>query len=259
MKLEPLDVIPMWGVFTATILLVLGGMELGFRIGTWRRRSTGEEKEGSVGAMAGSILGLLAIMLAFSFNLAASRFDARRQAILEESKALGTTWLRTRLLPEPHRSELAGLLRNYVDMRLEGVERQEIDETITSSEALHEELWARAVAASEVNPSIMTGLFVQSLNQVIDLHADRVHAGVRSRMPVIIWLALFGVAFLGMLATGYQSGIAASRRSPAEIMLAVAFAGILFLIVDLDRPYGGMLRVSQAALVDVQRSMQQSP
>jgi hypothetical protein len=256
MKTEPLDNIPMWGVFIAATVLVLGGMELGYRIGNWRRLSAGEEREASVGSMAGSILGLLAIMLAFTFNLAATRFDARRQAILHEANALGTTYLRTRLLPEPSRSEIAGLLRTYVDTRVKGVEQHSIDETIVRSEALQEEIWSRAVVAAEANPSIMTGLFIQSLNEVIDLHAERVHAGVRSRMPVIIWLALAGVALLGMIATGYQAGLSASRRSPAAILLAIAFSGILVLIVDLDRPYGGMLRVSQAPLVDLQRSMQ---
>lgn len=258
MKPEPLDFVPMWGVFILTTALVLIGMELGFRVGRWRRRKIGEEKEASIGAMAGSILGLLAIMLAFTFNLAASRFDARRQAILEEAKAVGTTYLRTDLLPEPHRSEIARLLRDYVDTRVSAVQEHSIEEGIARSEAMQNEIWARAAAAAEANPSIMSGLFIQSLNALIDLHAQRVHVGVRNRMPLIIWGALFGVALLGMMATGYQSGIAETRRSPAEILLAFAFAGILFLIVDLDRPFGGMLQVSQAALLDVQRSMRPS-
>src|SRR5690606_28962629 len=140
-----------------------------------------DEKEQPVGAMVGSILGLLALLLAFTFSLAASRFEARRQAVLEEANAIGTTYLRTRLLPEPERQELARLLREYVDVRLSAVQAGQTAEAIKHSEELHEQLWQQAAAAAQKSSgSIMTGLFVQSLNEVIDLHAKRVLISMQS-------------------------------------------------------------------------------
>jgi hypothetical protein len=129
---------------------------------------------------------------------------------------------------------------------------------ITRSEQLHELLWTQAKAAADKNPnSIITGVFVQSLNDVIDLHAKRVLVGVRSRIPLVIWTALFFLAFLGMAAVGYQAALSATRRSPAMIVLVLSFATVLFLIADLDRGHAGLLRVGQHALIDLQHAMQQ--
>jgi len=212
------------GLFLAATAFALVALEGGYRLGKWRHAHSVEEKDAPVGAMVGSVLGLLALMLAFAFSLAATRFDARRQVVLDEANVIGTTYLRTRLLPEPQRSEIAKLLREYVDVRLRAVEERKIAEGIARSEELHEELWSRATAAAEKNPgSIMTGLFIQSLNEVIDLHAKRVLVGLRSRIPFSIWVTLFALALFGMASMGYQAGLSATRRSPAELLLAVNF------------------------------------
>jgi hypothetical protein len=105
----------------------------------------------------------------------------------------------------------------------------------------------------------MTGLFIQSLNEVIYLHAKRLLVGVRSRIPMSIWVGLFALALIGMASMGYQAGLSGTRRSPAMFFLALAFAGVLFLIVDLDRAQEGLLRVSQQAMTDLQRTMQTTP
>jgi hypothetical protein len=260
MQHEPLDVVPLWVLFLAAAALALLALEGGYRLGRWRHAHVAEEKESPVGAMVASILGLLAFMLAFTFSMAASRFDSRRQAILDEANAIGTTHLRARLLPEPHRSKICKLLQDYVKIRINGTREGKVAETIVQSEELHETIWSEAIQAGknkESNP-VMTGLFIQSLNEMIDLHAKRVQVGVRNRIPISIWVGLFALALLGMTAVGYQAGLSATRRSPAMLGMVVAFAGVLFLITDLDRGLEGFLTVSQQALVDVQRSMQSS-
>jgi hypothetical protein len=257
MTTEPLDAIPQWGLFLLSAAFLWIALEAGYRIGRWRHERISDEKEQPVGAMVASILGLLALVLGFTFSLAASRFDARRMAVLEESNAIGTTYLRTRLLPEPERSELAGLLREYAEVRVRGTQAGQTAEAITRSESLHELLWTQATAAAAKDPgSIMTGLFIQSLNEVIDLHAKRVMVGLRSRIPVVIWAGLFGLAILGMTAVGYQAGLSATRRSPAMLALVLGFAVVLLLISDLDRGQDGLLRIGQQAMIDLQRSMQ---
>jgi hypothetical protein len=256
MYLQPLDALPLWSLpLTAAALLGLA-IEVGYRIGRWRHTRTLDEKDQPVGAMVASILGLLALVLAFTFSLAASRFEARRQTVLEEANAIGTTYLRARLLPEPQRSEIARLLGEYVDVRIRGVEEGNLDLALSRSEELHELLWKQTSEVAQKNSaSIITGVFIQSLNNLIDLHAERMLVGLRSRIPLVIWGGLFLLAVLGLVAVGYQSGLSATRRSPVMIVLVLAFALVLALIADLDRAREGLLKVSQQALVDVQTTM----
>jgi hypothetical protein len=251
----PLDALPLWGVFIAILVVVLLSVECGYRLGRYRRNRHEQEKETPVGTMVGATLGLFAFILAFTFGLAAARFDARRQALLDEANAIATTFLRAGMLSEQG-EEIRTLLRNYVDTRLEAVRSGNIAEGMRQSEAIQNEVWTRAVTVGEKNPnSIVVGLFVQSLNELIDLHAKRVQAGLRSRIPGAIWLGLFAVAALSLATMGYYAGMVGTRRSLAILAVAFTFSVVIELIADLDRPQEGVLRVSQHALLDLQRSM----
>src|SRR5262245_30918871 len=100
-----LDVIPLWLILPLTIGIALASVELGYRIAVYRRLQKEEEKESPVSGMVGATLALLALMLAFTFSLAGSRFEDRRQVVLTESNAIGTAYLRAAMLPEPMRTE----------------------------------------------------------------------------------------------------------------------------------------------------------
>src|SRR5215467_12620718 len=177
----PLDALPLWLLFIAILLVVLVSVESGYRLGKYRRSRHEYEKDAPVGTMVGATLGLLAFVLAFTFGLAAARFDTRRQVLLDEANAIGTTYLRAGMLPE-RREEIRTLLRNYVNTRLEAVRSGNIEEGMRRSENIQSQLWTHAVAVGEKNPnSIVVGVFIQSLNDMIDLHAKRVQAGLRSR------------------------------------------------------------------------------
>ena len=129
-----------------------------------------------------------------------------------------------------------------------------MDEAVKRSEG-HELLWVEAVKAAEKQPGDIVGLYIQSLNQTIDMHGVRVHAGLRSRIPIIIWIGLLSLAVLSMASVGYLSGLSATRRSPAMVVIVLAFASVLFMIADLDRSYEGFLTVTQQALIDLQTNM----
>jgi hypothetical protein len=141
-------------------------------------------------------------------------------------------------------------------VRVRGIEEGKLEQAITRSEELHELLWAQATAAAGKSPTPITGLFIQSLNEMIDLHAKRLFVGLRSRIPFSIWIGVLVLALLGMAAVGYQAGLSETRRSPAMLGLVLAFASVLYLITDLDRGFEGFLTVSQQAMVDLQKSMQ---
>jgi hypothetical protein len=252
---SPLDVVPLWGLFICANIVLAAAMEGGYRLGGWRHVHAVEEHENPVGAMVASILGLLALLLGFTFNLAATRFDIRRDTVLAESNAIGTAFLRAKLLPEPQRTTVSDLLKEYVDVRLQAVQHGKITQGVARSEEIHELLWAQAVTVAAANPNPITSLFIQSLNDVIDLHSKRIMMGLRNRIPIVMWIGLSALAVLGMFSVGYQAGLSATRRSPAMLGLVLAFVCVLYLIADLDRVQEGLFQVSQQSMLDLQRSI----
>ena len=252
----PLDVLPLWALFVGLLIGNLLLEECGFRVGRLRARRTQKESDATIGAIVAAQLGLLAFLLAFSFGIAASRFDLRRHVLLDEANAIGTTYLRASMLPDAHGASIRHLLRAYTDVRLQATTGTSIDQVLRHSEEIHQQLWTEAVAAAGHDPrSVPTGLFIQSLNEVIDLHAARVMASLRNRMPLPVWTVLFAVGFLSFFTMGYQAGLTRANRSPATIVLALTFVSVIWLVADLDRPTEGFLRVSQAPMTDVQKMM----
>ncbi len=249
-----MDRFPLWSLLPLTVGIALLAIEAGRRLADYRRQRSAEEKETPVGGMVGGTLGLLAFILAFTFSLAASRFEARRQILLQEANAIGTCYLRAGMLSEPMRTDAQNLLREYVDARIEAVQPGKLAQGMAKSEELHKRLWAVATMAADKEKNVITSLFIQALNQVIDLHATRLMAGVRSRVPGIIWIVLYVLLILVMVMLGYQSGLAKSRRSIAVLALVIGFSCVLYLIADLDRPGQGLLQTSQEAMTDLRRT-----
>lgn len=252
-----LDRMPIWMYFPLSVVLGMAMLEFGYRFGRWRRVRFQGEKDAPVAAMVASLLGLLAFMLAFTFSMAASRFDARRQAVLREANAIGTTYLRSKLLPAPENVKVGELLLKYAELRSVPATIESVPRLLASASELHRQLWSEAVGAASKDPrSITTGLFLESLNELIDLHAERVFFGLRNRVPVSIWVALIALTALGQLSIGYQAGLAGTRRSPEMPILSISFAVVLLLIVDLDHGQEGWMRVSHQAIEDVRDSIQ---
>ena len=258
MIMTAFDGVPLWALFIAAVVLILASVEAGIRLGKYRRVHSLEEKDAPLGAMVGAALGLLGFLLAFTFDMAAARFDIRRELIVEEANAIGTTDLRAGLLPEPHRSRVHEILREYVDVRLLGTEPGKLEQALTRSDQLLEALWAEANAAGEKNPQVMTSLFIQSANEVIDIHSKRVAASM-NRIPNPIWISLVLVTILSMAVLGYHSGIDNTHSLPAIFALVLIFSGVLWLIADLDRPQEGLLKVSQQSLRDLQYKLKSAP
>src|SRR5262245_31760942 len=139
--LSLLDALPLWALFVATFLVVLLSFEGGLWVGGRSSPLQEQQQEKVVSRLVAGILGLMAFMVAFTFGVAASHFDARRQALLDEVNTIRTAYMRADLLQDPHRSEIRNLLREYVDVRLEGKQSGKIEEAITRSEELQDRLW----------------------------------------------------------------------------------------------------------------------
>ncbi len=247
-----LDAMPIWGVMVANLVLVFVCLEIGVRVGGKSLLRSGAKLEVS-GAMVAATMALLTFMLAFTFNGASGRHDARKALVLRESNAIETTWLRAGFLAEPQRSEVRGLLKDYVDLNLKAAAGSlSIADALHQADALHDQMWKAALAVGQQHDGVLIGLFVQSLNEVMDLHVQRVTIALHNRVPHTVWLALHVLMVTGMLMIGMQMGLSGVRHYGAEIALAISFGLVMFLIVDLDRPQEGLVNVSQQALVDLQ-------
>jgi hypothetical protein len=248
-----LDSIPLTVLLLATIVVVFVALELGFRAGQWRRDRTGAEHDATLGGVVAATVGLLAFLLAFTFDMAAKRFEERQQVLIEEVDALDTAYLRADLMEEPHRSAMRGLLKKYVGLRLTEAQNRSLTSDIDHPEAMQREMWTHVTALGRAEPSSeMKALFVESINEVIKTYTMRLNIA-RHRIPSTIWLALYLMTIAAMASVGYQSGVSGPRRSPSVVALALTFCVAIALIADLDRPLQGLLKVSQRAMSDLQQ------
>jgi hypothetical protein len=257
MKLYGLiDILPFWGLLIFTGVLILLSYEAGFRAGKRRRQRVGHEPEVVVRSLVVSMSSLLTFLLAFTFWLAATHFDAVRQAKINEANAIRTVYLRADLLPEPSRAEIRDLLRQYVDIRLQAVQTGNFERVIHRSEELQNRLWSLAVAAREKTSSpIFGGYFIQSLNEMIALHTRRLVVGLDYRIPDAIWVVLYLITILAAGSIGCHAGLNGTKRPLVAPAFIFIFSVVMVMIADLDRPSSGMLRVSQQILIDLRRSM----
>jgi hypothetical protein len=245
-----IDALPLWALYVITAAIVLASIEVGWRYGNYRRQHSRDEKKAPISAAVGATLGLLAFLLAFTFGMAATRFDNRKQIVLQEANTIGTTYLRSDFLPEQSRDEARILLREYLALRAGGASAILSPEGMAKSAGLQDRLWVIAAGAATQSDSIATGLFIQSLNEMIDLDAIRV-TNLRNRIPDTIWFMLYVVTIFSMTAMGYQFGMTGTRSWATMIILVMVFTPVILMIADLDRPQTGLLRISQQPLIDL--------
>ena len=250
-----LDSLSIVGVFVGFALLSLIVYEVGFRVGRWWQTRTPEEVGGPTAALVGSLFALMAFLLAITMGMASDRFDTRRGLVLQEANSIGTTFLRAGYLPEPAASDSRDLLREYVPLRIVGNDLADIQGRIARSIEIQDALWTMAEDLARDQSSDVLALYIESLNETIDLNESRVTAGLYARVPetVLVLLIIGSALTLGML--GYSSGLT-RRRSPLTAVVMIAVLGaVITLVVDLDRPRDGFLEVNQQPLIDLQQQI----
>ncbi len=256
------DGLSIWTTLLGSFIVLLAAAELGLRAGIWHRRR-GAGPDDMIGSLHGATLGLLALMIGFTFSIALGRFDARREAVLQEANAIGTAALRARMLPELQVNASLALLRDYAQGRIidDGtrIGTLEASDFTQRATALQNRLWREAEAASAADArSVPIGLYVQALNDVIDMHEKRI-TGLRSRVPAIVFAMLHGIAALALGFTGYNAGLGERGHRVAVMLMAAMLASVMMLVADLDAPQRGMVMVSQQPLQDLLAGFPQPP
>lgn len=254
-----LDQVPIWVFLIGTVLLVMLFIEVGFRLGNHAHRKSDDEKESPISGVAGAVLSLTAFVLAFTFAIVADRYDARKALVRDDANAIRVAYQRADFLPEADRVHSKQQLRKYLDARLAfaqagAMDRAGVARTVAETDRIQRDLWRIAVANARVDMnSDVAALYIEALNEMSSVHASRLAIGVRTRVPIGIWIVLYALTILGMVSMGYHAGISGSKRSKATWMVAIAFGMVIALIASLDRPTG--VRVSQQPLVDLQQFM----
>jgi hypothetical protein len=253
----------------ATALFTLGlfiGMlfllEIGRRIGIRRLTNDPEGVRAGTGAIEGAVFALLGLLIAFTFAGAASRFDARRHLIVEETNAIGTAYLRLDLLSASMQPALRESFREYVDTRLEVYRKlpdvQAAKAELAKAAKLQEDIWTQAVAASQAPGAAAAApmLLLPALNQMIDITTTRTMA-TRLHPPLIIFVMLFGLALASALLAGYGMAGGKSRSWLHMLGFAAIMAASVYVILDIEFPRLGLIQVDafDQTLVELRESM----
>ena len=259
MTTQPLDNVPILVFVGVFVLVNFLAYEAGFRIGRRFKERNPDAPEGPTGLIVGSILGLMAFLLAITAGMAADRFDTRRGLVLEETNAIGTAYLRAGYLSEPASSDSRDLWREYAPLRIATPDRGKLAANLERSEEIQEELWTIAEDVARTEGSDVVALYVESVNDVIDLHTSRVVAGVYARVPPTIILLLIGGVVLSLGLVGYNAGLERRRSPVIAIALVVSLGAVLWLLIDLDRPQDGIISTSQQPLIDLVERLESRP
>ncbi|MFH0729069.1 MAG: hypothetical protein V2B19_22360 [Pseudomonadota bacterium] len=247
------------------ICLVLAGVlvivsEIGFRLKN--RRITGPSdsiEKADIALIIGAVLTLLALLLGFTYAMSESRFEARRQLAIDEANAIGTTYLRAKTLPEPRSSEIQELLRRYTALQIEKIDNKadelaQVRDRDNRAKKLHGLIWAHAIVLARENASPITALFLQTLNEMIDLHTKRL-AAYQNRVPVPIYTVLFIVSAITLWLVGFYFGSHRQRALVLTTLLAILVASVMWLIMDLDQPVRGSIQTSKQSLFDLHQDL----
>lgn len=240
---------------------ILVAMEIGRRFGKRERKHDPEEAGSGTGSVEAAVFGLMGLLIAFTFSGAASRFDARRQLIVEESNTIGTAYLRIDLLPAHAQPALRDEFRRYIDARLETYRKipdlTAVDEEMHRAETLQREIWTQAVAGcKETGSPAVTTLVLGSLNQMIDISTTR-NEGAQMHPPKVIYVMLVVLLLACSLLAGNAMAVSKMRNWVHIVGFTVTVSLALFLILDLEYPRIGWIRVDawDRVLIALRESM----
>lgn len=243
------------GLFLAMLAL----LEIGRRFGLRHVAQDSEGARAGAGVVDGAVFALLGLLVAFTFSGAASRFDERRKLIVDEANAIGTAYLRIDLLPAAAQADLRESFRRYLDARL-AVYRVLPDLVAAKAElaraaGLQQEIWTKSVAAS-AGAQAPTMLLLPALNEMFDITTTRTMAAQTHPPPVIFGL-LFALAGLSALLAGYAMAPARTRNVMHMAVFALTLAGAVYVILDLEYPRVGLIRVDSfdQVLIDLRQGM----
>jgi len=246
------------GLFLGILLAFDIGRHIGIR---WLPESKSDRT--SSGLLDGAIYALLGLLIAFTFSGAASRFDHRRELVIEEANAIGTAYLRLDLLPVDAQPALRALFRQYLDARLDMIQKlpdmKASQAVIAQANTLQGQIWPMAVKACQASGSApATTLLLAALNEMFDIANLRTTTSWEMHPPTVIFMMLFSLALLCSALAGFEMEGARSRNLVHVAVFAAIIAGTVYVILDIEYPRLGLIRVDTVdqVLVNLRKTME---
>lgn len=256
-------VLEQWFTPLLMLAIALASVEIGYQVGRRVRAAARaravEEVAPQLGMVLGATLGLLGLLLAFSFGATSSRIATRQDVIVKEANAIGTAALRAGLLGDPASREIRRALLAYAEKRVELFEARGLGEYFEVERASGEmlpELWLLADKAAKARPDLVMAV-VPPINDVMDVHSERAAVARQHLHPIVLAvLGLLTVVSLGTL--GYGCGLAGRAQRVLTGAFALLAAGTLWITVDMDYPRHGLIRVDGSAMTEVAKALRAS-
>jgi hypothetical protein len=255
----------LWGIgelklFLAMFAAFVVALEVGYRIGRTYRTAADADTRAHIGTLQAAVLGLLALLLGFTFAMAVSRFDTRRSLVLQEANAISTTYSRARLFSQVQSQQIMGSLRDYVHARLDfydaGIDVERLDSAQAAASRLESQLWAVTVAAAKEDPrAVSIALFVQALNDMSDIREKRL-AAMEDHVPQTVIYLIVTVSIVALALVAYGCGLDQRRRLLSNATFSLLIALVLTTILDIDRPRRGLIKVSQESLIRLKETLE---
>lgn len=245
---------PVWLVCLGTLGLCLLAARLGEWLQTRRRAASDEDGSAQEGYVLSSVLGLLALLLGFTFSLAIDRYDTRRMLVLDEANAIRTAFLQGDTFGDPHRSQLKGLLLSYVDNRLalgQSTDRLETARLLAASENLQSRLWAATVAAVAPVRDDVAAAFMESMSNVIEVGTAR-RTARETHVPPRVFVFLFLYLLMSALMLGFSMR---GQRRVATVALLALTTMCYVLIIDIDSATRGGVREDQRPMQELRAAL----
>ena len=236
------------------LLLLLASLEFGVQFGKFiaRRHAPTDGEKSSVNFATAGMMGLLAFLLGVSLSMASDRYQQRRDSVLAEANAIGTVWLRASVATGAEGEAMQRLLRDYTETRIAVVrgspDPEETERLIQRTNTLQTDIWRLARTVAERSPSPISGLLLSSLNDMIDLSLTN-RRNFNAHVPPYLLRLLLTVSIFAVGAVGYGFGLVGSRQPGLSVLLLGVWTLAIVLIVDIDRPQSGEVRIDPAPLV----------
>lgn len=229
-------------------------MTIGYRIGKRhsQKQDLTEKREKTSGTITGAMLALLGFMLVISLSMADSKFENRRELVLDEANAISTSSLRAQAIGGIHGTEIVNLLKEYALLRLDffeaGSDRNRLQAIYENTSELQGRIWGHASAIAQASPTPISGLLLSSLNETFDLANSRRWI-LEVHIPPYIIKLLFVLSLLSIGVMGYYFGICRVYHPVLSLLLFISLTFIILLIMDIDRPRSGYVKPEQSPLV----------
>jgi hypothetical protein len=217
-----------------------------------------ENIRANVSTYLAGLVTLLGLIMAFTFSMASERYQDRKHLLVEESNEIGTAYSYTSLLPEPIIETTRQLFRNYLDLRIQySLIRDDVQQFLdikNKLQSVHLKIWTLVAAEAKTSLNPIYIPIVMSLNSMRDT-ADKRNAAMDNRIPEpIIWLLLI-LSVLNMAAIGFGAGMVGHGNVIYAQIINLAICTTLYIIIDLDRPTKGIIKISHSSLFELKDSI----